>query len=234
MTFDDARIKYAVEHTEILRLPKQKLATFGTTNINYYLLTEPAYSDLTKSTNETVIREGKVIAERPRIVTPFYLSRLEGFSQDAKRYFEMLTQNYGGDSPGLFYTYKNEPKQLNIVSDSLPAVVDKLNAEIDQRGDTLASIIKGEDTLWDVALLKFIYELTRGSLETNLRQMWGRGLLSTDASGVPAEARGRIEEMFKQVAKGELEPNELKDELDRWNLFEEYQDRFFGMFGRRR
>jgi len=230
MDIDDERVRDAVRHTEILRPPKQSLATFGTTNIYYYLVTEPAYLELVKNVTETVVREGRVIAEKPRIVTPYYLSRLEGFSPDARRYFDMLIKTHGADVPGLFYTYKNEPKELNIVSDNLLSVVNKINAEIDKRGDPLTSIIKGEDELWDVSLMKFIYEMTRSSLQKNLLQMESRGLLNIDASGIPADARVRIEELFRQVSRGEREPKELKAELDRWNLFEEYEDRFFNMF----
>ena len=230
MDIDDERVRDAVRHTEILRPPKQSLATFGTTNIYYYLVTEPAYLELVKNVTETVVREGRVIAEKPRIVTPYYLSRLEGFSPDARRYFDMLIKTHGADVPGLFYTYKNEPKELNIVSDNLLSVVNKINAEIDKRGDPLTSIIKGEDELWDVSLMKFIYEMTRSSLQKNLLQMESRGLLDIDASGIPADARVRIEELFRQVSRGEREPKELKAELDRWNLFEEYEDRFFNMF----
>jgi len=234
MDIDDEKIRDAIRHTEILRLPKQTLATFGTTNIYYYLVTEPAYSELIKNVTETVVREGRVIAEKPRIVTPYYLSRLEGFSPDARRYFDMLIKTYGSNVPGLFYTYKNEPKEMNIVSDNLLSVVGKISADIDKRGDPLASIIKGEDEFWDVSLMKFIYEMTRSSLQNNLSQMGSRGLLDVDTSGIPVDAKVRIEELFGQVARGEREPRELKEELDRWDLFEEYEDRFFTIFGKGR
>ncbi len=234
MDVDDDRIKSAIINTEILRLPKQSLATFGTTNLYYYLVTEPAYAELVKHVAETVVREGRVVAERPRIVTPHYLSQLEGFSPDAGRYFEALRRTYGSDAPGLFYTYRNEPKELTIVSGELPSVVDKLNAEIDRRGDPLASIIKGEDQLWDVSLLKFIYEVTRSSLRNNLLQMGSRGLLDIDPDGIPVDARVRIEEFFSKVLKGEADPSELRDELYRWDLFEEYEDRFLAIFGKGR
>jgi hypothetical protein len=235
MDTEDERIKDAVKNTEILRPPKRSLATFGTTNVYYYLVTEPAYSELVKSAAETVIREGRVIAERPKIVTPFYLSHLEGFSPEAKRYMESLIRVYGSHAPGLYYTYKNEPKELNIVSDNLLAVVEKLNRQIDKRGDPLASIIRGQDELWDVSLMKFIYEMTRSSMPDNLMQMETRGLLDMDARGVPADARVRIEELFKSVGAGDLDPGELKKELDRWGLFQEYEDRFLNIFkkGRR-
>jgi len=233
MDIDDERIKYTVQHTEILRPPKQSLATFGTTNIYYYLVTEPAYAELIENVTETVVREGRVIAEKPRIVTPYYLSRLEGFSLDAKRYFDILLKAHGPNAPGLFYTYRNEPKELNIVSDNLLSVVEKLNTEIDKRGEPLTSIIKGEDELWDVSLMKFIYEITRSSLPDNLAQMGNRGLLDMDSSGVPSDARLKIEELFDKVLQGASEPGELKAELDRWNLFDEYEDRFLTIFKRR-
>lgn len=229
----DERIRIAVMNTQVIRPPRQNLETFGATNIYYYLVAEAAFNEIMNST-ETVIREGRVVAERPRIVTPSYLSRVQGFSAEAKKYFEMLMTHYDANSPGLFYSYRNEPKELNVVSDNLPAVVAKLNMEIDLKGDPLMSIIKGEDTLWDVSIFKFIYEMTQRSIEHNVRQMNQRGLLNVDASGLPADARMRIENLFGLVEKGDLEPAELKTELDRWGVFEEYQDRFFAIFKRKR
>jgi len=231
---DDERIRRAVEHTEILRAPRQSLYTFGTTNIYYYLVTEPAYSEVVDTDTETVVREGHVLAERPKIVTPYYLAGLEGFSTDARKYFESLIQEYGPNVPGLFYAYKNEPKGLNIVSGHWRAVVDKINAEIDQRSDPLAAIIKGLDELWDVALIRFIFEITRRSLSHNIGQMGARGLLDIDSSGIPADARLRIEDLFRQVSRGETAAAVLKEELDRWGLFDEYEDRFLNIFRKRR
>ncbi len=230
----DERIEYTIKHTEILRAPKKSLYTFGTTNIYYYLVTEPAYSEFMKNVTETVIREGRVIAERPKIVTPYYLTNLEGFGSEARRYLEALAEEHGSDIRGVFYTYRNESKGLTIVSDSLLTVVANLNAEIDKRGDPLAAIIKGDDALWDVSLMKFIYEVTRSSVQDNLRQMESRGFLNIDASGIPVDARVRIDELFMKVERGDCRPGELKDELDRWGLFEEYEDRFLNIFKKRR
>lgn len=233
MDLSDERIRDAVRNTKILRPPKQSLATFGTTNIYYYLLTEPVYKDMVEDVGETVIREGRVIAQKPKVVTPYYLSQLEGFSSEARRYFDMLISKHDTNVAGLFYGYRNEPKELNIVSDGLLAVVDRLNAEIDKRGEPLTSIIKGEDELWDVSLMQFIYEITGSSVQNNLRQMGARGLLNIDSSGIPADARVKIEELFRIAYVGECEPRELKDELDRWGLFEDYEDRFLALFKKR-
>ena len=65
MDTNDKRVEYAVLNTQILRPPRQSLATFGITNVYYYLVTEPAYAEVIPGASETVIREGRIIAERP-------------------------------------------------------------------------------------------------------------------------------------------------------------------------
>jgi hypothetical protein len=119
---------------------------------------------------------------------------------------------------------------MNIVSDNLLAVVSKLNEEIDKHCDPLTTIIKGLDEMWDVALMKFIFEMTQRSVGHNARQMDARGLLTMDDKGIPAGARATIEGMFLQTAAGDIYPRVLKDELDRWNICPEYEDRFLSLF----
>jgi hypothetical protein len=227
MDIDPTRLQEAALNTEVLRHPRQQLDTFGSTTIHYYLLTEPSYKEISGDTSETVIREGQVIAERPKIVTPYYLSHLEGFSGDARKYFDMLMSRHGPNMPGLFYTYKNQPGNLNIVSDSWQAVVDRLSNEIDSKSEPLSSIIRGQDDLWDVSLLKFIYETTARSIPGNLAELKAHGMLGMVPGGIPAGVGKTIDEMFRQVADGNVPLWELERELNRWGVFEEYQDRFF-------
>lgn len=221
----DEKIQYAIEHTEVVRAPAQSLATFGSTNIYYYLVTQ-----LTEWVN--VVREGRVIAARPKIVTPSYLVRVEGFSAQARRFIEMMAQKYP-DEPGIFYSYKNEPKEMNIVSEPLEAVIEKINQKIDSQRDPLSAIIKGVEELWDVSLLKFTYELTRSSVYRNVAELERSGLLQVDASGVPRDARKYIEELFERTKRDPSVAPELVTELKRWGLFLEYQDRFLSLFKRR-
>jgi hypothetical protein len=141
-----------------------------------------------------------------------------------------LIKTYGHRAQGLLYAYRNEPKEMNIVSDNLPAVVARLNEGIDKRSDPLTAIIKGIDEMWDIALIKFIFEMTQRSVGENIRQMDARGLLAMDEKGIPVDARARIEGMFTRTATGETDPHVLKDELDRWNIFPEYEDRFLSLF----
>ncbi|MBN1643320.1 MAG: hypothetical protein JW856_00650, partial [Dehalococcoidales bacterium] len=190
----------------------------------------PAYADPKQDVSETVVREGRVIAEKPKIVTPYYLNNLEGFSANARKYFDQLIKAYGRSIPGLLYSYRNEPKEMNIVSDNLRAVVEKLNDEISRRNEPLTAIIKGLDEMWDIALIRFILEMTQRSVDDNIRQLDARGLLAMDDKGIPADARVKIEELFGMVKRGDADPRVLKEELDRWNLFNEYEDRFLSLF----
>lgn len=229
------RVWQAAVHTAVIRPPQQLLATFGQTNIHYYLLTEPVYKEIdTSALPETVLREGRVIAERPKLVTPVYMKKLEGFGEDARRYFDMMMQRHGPNAPGLLYTYKNEPKDTSILSGSLPAIAQRINNDINERGEKGATIIRGLDEMWDVSLFKFIYELTEHSIGQNVSELQQHGLMGVDERGLPAEARMRIEQMFWEVGIGERDPASLKTELDRWDLFDNYQDRFFEAIRKRR
>ncbi|MCX6013202.1 MAG: hypothetical protein NTV30_07315 [Chloroflexi bacterium] len=233
----DKKIAHAIENTVVIRPPKQLLATFGTTNIYYYLLTNPVYADVineSKKLDETVIREGRVITERPKVITPSYLFNLEGFSEYARRYLEAIAEEHGTHAPGIFYRYKNEPKDLTITSSSLEAVATRISGEIDGKGDQLSTIIKGVDEMWDVSLLKFIYEVTQNSLEHNVMEMGNQRLFDMDRRGIPRDARLRIETLFYKVEAGQIDPSVMKSELDRWGIFDEYEDRFLGLFRKRK
>ena len=224
MEMDD-KIKYVLEHTELIRTPQRELATFGSSVVDYYVVTELAG-------NVTVVRDGKVIAERPKIVTPAYLVNVEGFSEQAKRYISMRASEHPNE-PGVFYRYKNEPKEMNVVSEPVKGVINKLNARIDEERNPLSTIIKGVEELWDVSLLMFIYELSRRSIYANVAEFHRRGFLDVNGSGVPKGARNHIEELFEQVSRDLSRAPELVVELNRWGLFAEYQDRFLALFKRR-
>jgi len=233
MTEDrDSRIADALEQTKVLRPPRQALATFGATIVRYYVVTEPSYAELPGGGGDTVVREGTVHAQQPQVVTPFYMLHLAGFSHEAQRFFQQELDQQGPHALGLLYAYHNEPQGMNIGSGDLLSVAQRIGEDLDRRGEQLAAVVKGVDALWDVSLLKFIYEITQRSVAANAAELGARGLLSFDARGVPQEARQRIEELFLQVVRGKLDPAALKRELDRWDLFEEYQDRFYALFHR--
>ena len=224
----------AIEQTWVARFPKQHLATFGSTNISYYVVTEPIYLDAQPDKQEGVVRTGRVIAERPTIVTPTYAMNLQGFSSEAYEYFQSVAMQAGPNSPGLLYQYKNETGNTEIVSGAASEIANRISGNLESKKEDMAVVMVGVDQLWDVALLKFIYEFTSSSLAGNIQDLRGRGLLEPQESlgGVPRAAVEQIDRLFREVDQG-ANPEILKRELDRWGLFDFYQDRFLELFRRR-
>lgn len=241
----DKRIQYAFEHSEILKWPKQLLSSFGSSEVHYHVLTEPIYQEFTKGETETVVREGKVSWFRPQLLTPEYMMRIEGFSEEAKK----TLLSIAGEMPDMasilyHFHFKREVDSMIFVSGNIESVADKIAKEIDDRGDSLSTIIKGVGDLWDISLSKFIINMmAKSAHQSHFPELRKRGLInynnsgyqvvSRDASGIPLVAKREIETMFDMVRHGDMEPKDLKIELDRWGLFEYYQDRFFELFKRR-
>jgi hypothetical protein len=228
----ERRLADALERTVVVRPPRQSLATFGTTSVRYYLITEPAFADMglpTGSEPESVVREGVVEAARPQVVTPGYLLRHEGFGENAARYLEDILRRHGPDAPGLLYAYRNEPAETSVVSGGPDEVAARLAERLDREDKRLAAVVRGVDALWDASLMKFIHELTASSLRSNVSELHSRGLLQMDGA-IPRDARERVERMLEEARRGERQPAEVHRELERWGLFEEYQDRFLALF----
>lgn len=53
---------------------------------------------------------------------------------------------------------------------------------------------------------------------------------ASDTPKVPPEGRERIEKLFDLVKEDKARAMELKEELDRWEVYAEYEDRFLGLF----
>ena len=225
--------KRAVEQSWVVRFPKVHLTTFGLTNIAYYVVTEPIYTDVVPSSgrSEGVVRTGRVIAERPAIVTPTYAMNLQGFSDEAFEYLQHAAQTYGPNSPGILYRYRNQEEKSDIVSGVPSEIAHNISDDLDRRNENLAVVMVGVDQLWDVALLKFIYEFTASSADHNVRELRSKGMLEPQPGlgGVPRAAVDQIERLFRQVRAGD-DPEVLKQELDRWGLFWFYEERFLSLF----
>ena len=149
--------------------------------------------------------------------------------------FEMLASQFGGSSPGLMYSYRNESEKMDILSGDPDGVAERVKDDLDRKSENLAVVLRGPDELWDVALLKFIFEYTAASVSSNVGELEERGMLRPDPfSGLPGAAVQSIETMFRRLESRQGgDPKELKEELDRWGVFARYEDRFLALFRRR-
>ena len=224
----------AIEQTWVVRFPKQRLATFGSTNIAYYVVTEPVYQEIDPANREGVVRTGRVVAERPTVVTPTYALNLRGFSPEAYEYMRHEAVRSGPNAPGVLYQYRNEAGKMEIVGGVPREIAHRIGADLDRKKEDLSVVMVGVDELWDVALLKFVYEFTSSSLSGNVQDLQSRGMLEpqADLGGLPRAAVDRIDAMFREAERGG-DTDALKQELDSWGVFEMYQDRFFALFRNR-
>lgn len=223
--------KQAIEQTWTVRLPKQKLSTFGLTNVEYFVVSEPIYHEFDTTRQEGVIRTGRVVAEKPKIVTPTYALNLEGFSNDAYEYFQHMSNQEGPNSTGILYQYQNHASKVEIVGGSVSDIANRISKDLEAKNEDMSVVLVGVDALWDVALMKFIYEFTSASYASNLNDFKNKGLLEPQQQygGVPRMATEQIERLFEEVHKG-ADVEILKRELDRWGLFSHYENQFLDLF----
>jgi len=218
---------YAVNNTEVVVPPKRHLETFGNTLIHYHLV-----SELMDSVGKVRIREGRMQAMRPQIVTPAAYSNmlLEGFGEQAQQYLEWLKEHedhvrvlrYG-------YTLKQEAFSEEVVSDSLEAVLERVKVEVSGRNDPFRAVIKGVDDPWDVCLVRLFWQVIQNSVQSNYRELAERKLFDL-RDGIPGSVREEIELAFTAAAANATLIKPLGSLLQRHGVFEQFQDRFFALF----
>jgi hypothetical protein len=62
--WSEDNFQYAIENTEVILAPQTRIATFGQTSFRFYLI-----SELMDQVNEVRVRDGRIHAERPQILT---------------------------------------------------------------------------------------------------------------------------------------------------------------------
>ncbi|MEY2585459.1 MAG: hypothetical protein QOD80_1485 [Verrucomicrobiota bacterium] len=173
MTEDD--FQYAIENTRVIVAPDRQIATFGSTSFRFYLI-----SELMDQANEIRVRDGRIHAERPQILTPEHYCRLllEGFGEKAAKYAELLRERTR-DMAVLRYGFQFRKTDVveNRVRDTMEAVVERTRRQVEGSDEPLSAVIQGVDDAWEVCLLKFTIDLIERSSGNNLGDFRRRGLV---------------------------------------------------------
>lgn len=173
MTPDD--FQYALEHTRVVIEPRQRLTTFGTSIINYHLVTEDM-----DQVNLSRVREGRIHAEKPQILSPHHIAKLmlEGFGDKAREFADALSAN-AAQFAFLKYGFRLRKDELRTydVHEALQTVVDSVTVRVERTDDPLSAVITGVDEGWEVCLLKFMVELIQHSSDGHMDDFRRRGLL---------------------------------------------------------
>ncbi len=212
---------YAVNNTELVSAPVNRLETFGDTVINYYLVCE-----LMDSIDKVCVREGHLKALKPKIITPQSLGQmdLEDFGQDANQYADWLAQ-HGGDLKILQYGFRIQKQEIKeyVVTDHLSNVMDRVKEEVKVKDDPLSAILIGVDSPWEVCLLKLMVDLVQRSAKGNILDIQHQVTTSQNS------LMERIERAFLDASRNPSEINALAEHLKENGLWEKYEDRFFAL-----
>jgi hypothetical protein len=216
---------YAVSNTRVVVLPSRRLETFGTTILNYHMITE-----LMDTVNKVRVREGQIQAYRPQIITPqsFETTLLEGFGKEAERYADWLKEN-AKDVRILQYGFAIRKQEISehVVSDRLDTVVERVEKDVKDKDDPMSAVVVGVESPWEVCLLKMMVEVSGNSFPGNIRELERRRMFSND--GVNPGLRDELEADFRAAAHNAALIPRLGRKLQKHGVFKEYEDRFFAL-----
>lgn len=213
---------YAVHNTTVIKAPRRHLETFGQTFMPYSLI-----SELMDSVNRVRVREGRIKAFRPEIITPSSAGKanLEGFDEESRAYMDWLQEN----EPDLFvlkygFTIHNQETNDHIVTAPLQSVVEQVQREVEAKDDPHSAVLVGVEKPWEVCLLKLMVEIAQSSVQGNIRDLRQSNMLPLTGK---AALQDEIEQEFRLAARNPGRINFLGELLHKRGLFDKYQDRFF-------
>ena len=167
--------EYAIENTQVILAPEQQIATFGTTSFNFYLI-----SELMDRVDSVRVRNGKIHAERPQILTPEHYTRLllEGFGEKAQQYVEQLRERMHNIAVLRYgFQFRKTDVTEETLRDSVGAVITRTKRLVENANEPLSAVIQGVDDAWEVCLLKFTIDMIERSSGGNLGDFRKRGLI---------------------------------------------------------
>ena len=215
---------YAANNTRIVLMPSGNLETFGATVLQYHLITE-----LMDAINRIRVREGRIKASQPQIITPSAYSQeiLEGFGEEqASEYIEWLKQNES-DLRILQYGFTITKQETNehIVTAHIDHVIEQVSEQVKQKDNPLSAVVVGVDKPWEVCLLRLLRDVVTRSAPGNIQDLARRKLDSEQSSR--KAMRSDIDVEFLAAEQNPALVENLGRKLQRLGVFAEYEDRFF-------
>ncbi len=129
-------------------------------------------------TDEVRVRDGRLHAERPQLITPgnYHRRLLDGFGERAEAFVQWL-QEHAKDLAVLKYGFQFRKSDVteSVIRSPVETVVSRLRETIDRAEDPLSAIIQGVDEGWEVCLLKFATDMIQESSGDNLGDFRRRG-----------------------------------------------------------
>ncbi|MFH1707063.1 MAG: hypothetical protein ABIF71_03995 [Planctomycetota bacterium] len=164
--------KASLETTTIVKRRRTSLYTFGVTRLPYVFVSRSEIDP-----RDTVVREGRVMVEKPHILIPGYNPLFEGFDLEGEtplsgediKYILMARRI---QLPSLRYI--NADARLAVEQVSLDVKVGDVCNRLEGRNDTQTGVIRGEDRFFPFPLLMYVAEMIQRSAGDNLTEFLER------------------------------------------------------------
>ena len=221
-------IWYAAKATQIVYMPPKLIETFGETKVLYTLISEDM-----DNPSRLNLRNGLVMAERPRIITPYYYreQNVQNWGADARRYFDEVMSK-SDQARFLQYGLRFTKQDFNCqsVSGNIGDVAEQAARDAQDDLEEVRGVVIGADDTWEVSLMFFITRLVERSLPYNARDIDARGLFRLD-DGIPVAVRSEIEEDMAACQTIE-DARRLGGKLRDYGIMDSYEDRFYDLYRR--
>lgn len=171
----DFDFQYALENTKVLHEPDRRIDTFGSTQFEFQMV-----SELMDAANQTRVREGRIMAEKPLIVKPNQVDEwnFEGFGEEGEAFGQWVRQHLTNLAILKYgFNFKRGEVSEEIVHEPLALVTDRLKEDQRVSGNPMRVIIQGVDDTWEISLLRFTFEMIEKSHNINIFDFKRRGLL---------------------------------------------------------
>ncbi|MBO6166754.1 MAG: hypothetical protein J6P13_00195 [Kiritimatiellae bacterium] len=165
---------YALKHVKFVLRPQKTLETFGSTIVNYHLV-----SELEDNPNKIRIREGRLEAHPPVIVATRNAGiTVEGLPDEARKYLEYLRDN-DEDFCVLRYGFhmKSDNFSEQIVTDRVAAVSERVKNAVKASGEPFSAVIECLDDPWSVAVVELWRTEVQRSGPRNIIDLKNKGKL---------------------------------------------------------
>lgn len=157
----------ALRETEVIRSRVQALLTFADTQVPYIFLSES-----TANEDDTVVRKGGILFQKPSIILPPNVPQFEGFEFEQDNLQEEVTRFLllrGVMLPSL--RYNNKTNSLDIHEGKLSEVMTYYNDLLQKQEDVHTGLIVGPDDCWQFSLLIFIGGQVIKNADNDIRKL---------------------------------------------------------------
>ncbi len=162
----------ALKFTEIIRPRIEPLAVFNATELAYIFLAESLVNK-----GDTIVRQGKILVEKPSIILPPNLPQFEGFdSEEMPDWNSLMTANFlfirGVRFPSMKYNHKTE--SLDLYEGRLQEAIRHYHQDLQKKENVSTGLIIGSEDCWRFSVLIFIASQVMRQAEGDMKKLWDK------------------------------------------------------------